>query len=792
VAAAVSALLVFSTLTCGASLAGLGAPDPTAQIEGAANLLATPGGVVWSFANNFEHGPQVLRSTDEGAHWRSVLSVPYLPNGFGLTASYFLGDNDAWTVKQNLHGDGVGETTTVYGTDDGGAHWWHTKALPGDLTTCCLVPFDQVYFANPQDGWVLGVAQDMSPNTPNTLVILLWDSTDGGRTWEELPPVNLPAQGKVLGTSSGSCGPVSSPHLVFSTAQTGWFTEGDCGSGRARPRVWRTTDGGRHWSAALLPAPAGGWGSWATVEQGGVDMGAPSLFGTGSVTTVVVPVALGKSSLVVERSTDGGRTWAIESQVEVGTPAGAETPAEWFQAISADDWVIAAPTELVESGDAGQHWAFVRSSLALHEPVYFTSLEHGFMQGSGLTVASATYDAGQTWSGEEMPGDLYGQALPDMGPSIDLAQVPAPSLAVVAGWAGLLVSSDQGVTWRQSLGPANPVLQVDFVDDSTGIVLTNDQLLRTTDGGKTWAPLLQPAAGAVAAISFWSAEAGLATTGTGLYLTRDAGRSWQPFVLPGGWEAGGLEGNGMPNAFCFTPGGTGWAAARDSDRLEVLVTTDGGVHWAAALPPGLLPSAATKKVQPMTLPGARVELAACSGQSAWAIVYQPSGEGDMQGVPYTFDLLETSDLGAHWLDVLQSTGSDLVTRPRVPSPSGGPQQAVAGFDGWVPQSALSPAPGVLWLTSYNEDFGGTSFASTNDGGLQWSQDAYLGQSQAPKSPLPQGGWTSTAASSPAAAWAVFTGPRNKAGVEDGAVYATSDAGAHWRLARVFNWPPAEG
>lgn len=115
VAVAVSAVvLVLSMVTCADSPA-LAWPAPTAQLGGAANLLATSDGVVWSFANNFEHGPQVLRSTDDGTHWKAVLEVPFLPNGFGLTASYFLGADDAWTVKQNEHGDGIGETTTVYG-----------------------------------------------------------------------------------------------------------------------------------------------------------------------------------------------------------------------------------------------------------------------------------------------------------------------------------------------------------------------------------------------------------------------------------------------------------------------------------------------------------------------------------------------------------------------------------------------------------------------------------------------------------------------------------------------------
>jgi hypothetical protein len=794
-AVAVSAVvLALSTLTC-AERPALAGPGPTAQLGGAANLLATSDGVVWSFADNFEHGPQVLRSTDDGADWRAVLEVPFLPNGFGLTASYFLGADDAWTVKQNEHGDGIGETTTVYGTDDGGAHWWHTKALPGDLTTCCLILFDQVYFANPEDGWVLGVGTNASPGGTPTLSMLWWASTDGGRSWSEMASADLPGQGQVLGakgTYSTACGPISSPHLAFASAQVGWFTEGGCAFGPAGPRVWHTTDGGGHWSPALLPAPASGWGSWDRTDQGGVDVGAPSLFATGATATVLVPVAVGKSSLVVERSTNAGRTWSIASQVEVGDAPQAQTPAEWFQAITADDWLIAAPTEVVGTADGGRRWALARSSVVLREPVYFTSLERGFAQGSGLNIASATDDGGRTWSAEEMPAGLYSQALTGQGSPIDLVQSPAPALAVAAGYAGLLISTDHGATWRQSLGPTDPVDQVNFVDGTVGFALTDNQILRTTDSARRWAPLLQPPAGPATAIYFWSAEAGLAMVGRTLYLTRDAGHAWQPFALPGGWQVRGLDGNGMPSSTCFTGNGTGWAAASQGDRLTVLVTTDGGERWATSLSPAVLPGAGTKKVQGFALPGADVELAACDGRSAWVIVSQPTSAGNMQGIPDTFDLLVTSDLGSHWLDVLQSAGPNVVIRPRVPSPPGGPEQASAGFEGFLPESALSPTTEVLWRTTYNEDFGGESFAATGDGGLQWSQNDYPGQSPSARSPLQQGGWTSTAAFSPTSAWALFTGPRNQAGVQSSALYATNDAGAHWELANVFSWPPAGG
>jgi hypothetical protein len=45
---------------------------------------------------------------------------------------------------------------------------------------------------------------------------------------------------------------------------------------------------------------------------------------------------------------------------------------------------------------------------------------------------------------------------------------------------------------------------------------------------------------------------------------------------------------------------------------------------------------------------------------------------DMQGVPTTFDLLRSLDLGRSWLDVLRSTSEIQVARPKVPTSPGGP------------------------------------------------------------------------------------------------------------------------
>jgi len=181
-------------------------------------------------------------------------------------------------------------------------------------------------------------------------------------------------------------------------------------------------------------------------------------------------------------------------------------------------------------------------------------------------------------------------------------------------------------------------------------------------------------------------------------------------------------------------------------------------------------------------------MAGCQGAEAWVLVSQPVSLGNMQGVPDTFDLLVTEDLGHTWDDVFQSEGSSIVHRPRVATPAKDPVEADQGFDDSLPQSALSPAPGTLWLTSYDEDFGGEAFASTSDGGQNWVQLDIPGQVAKPGAPLPDYGWDSTAASSAQDGWALFSGLLPKHGPQMSTLYETHDGGSNWARAATFPLP----
>ena len=95
--AATAAVVLAFVVTGRSSPLPVAGAAQNAALAGAANLLSTTQGVVWSF--NIENGSGVvLRSADDGNRWRVVLSELASQVSFGLVASYFLGPEDAWPL----------------------------------------------------------------------------------------------------------------------------------------------------------------------------------------------------------------------------------------------------------------------------------------------------------------------------------------------------------------------------------------------------------------------------------------------------------------------------------------------------------------------------------------------------------------------------------------------------------------------------------------------------------------------------------------------------------------------
>lgn len=711
----------------------------SATITSGPTILATAGGTVWSVDGLGD----VERSTDGGRSWHVVLRPPTGDNSLGITATWFDGPYRAWAAEGS---SGVGSPTiTMRSTDNGGRTWSSVRVPTASLPGASVV-FTTLDFSDPTDGWLLGVYENFDPDGANTLGISLWRTVDGGSRWQRTPAADLPFRGKALPTNSETACPSVTPTLDFTSAKVGYLSPGGCGAG-THPAIWRTDDGGTTWAASPLPVPKGGWGP----AQPGPD-GYGGAVVVGPVTDVtgelLAPASRGNSVTVVERSTDGGRTWSAASRVPTGATPGRPTAAG-FEPLSAKAWLDAVPGALLSTHDGGQNWERTPSDLTVTGPVSFISPTDGWASPGGgqLVAAESTTDGGADWSPAPLPAGL--RPTPGSYVAEPVALGTSGGRLLAGGNTGLAVSSDQGRTWQRTLPATEPVDAV-HADAGELVTITGDGAVAvSTDGGRTWNAWPVPPSDGLGQVSAVSAMVAFASTGEGLAATTDAGRRWTTLSAPNGWQVS----DDCATAAAGTADGELYVVATAGrpphSRTEILSSTDAGRAWRVSLPAVDLPA------------GAAVDIAACDGHRAVATVTSPAVPDEATWNALT-NLLVTSDGGRRWLDALQSPGRG--PRPAVPAEPGGAFSATQLADAEATlQVAVTGS--AVWVVSTPE-VGSSSVWSSSDAGVRWSAGT-LPSASDPVAIVADSGTTS---------WVLSPAGKNAA---TATVLETADGGRSW-------------
>lgn len=223
---------------------------------------------------------------------------------------------------------------------------------------------------------------------PGQPVTWLYRTSDGGLHWSPAATVAPPGN---YGMNS-MCHPLN---LTFMTATTGWVTVG-C---RAQDEFLVSQDGGGNWAAQPLPLPAGTLGP----PDGPAFLTGPQFVGgTGFLT--VAPPPPGTPSLLDTR--DGGQTWQL-----LALPSGAgQYPQVRFFTPTDGVLVAAGPQEALgavfyTTADGGRSWTPVPQGIHFTqygEAIDFVSQQAGFAWNSGGDTAGApplyaTANSGRTW-----------------------------------------------------------------------------------------------------------------------------------------------------------------------------------------------------------------------------------------------------------------------------------------------------------------------------------------------------------------------------------------------------------
>jgi photosystem II stability/assembly factor-like uncharacterized protein len=197
-------------------------PVPTGVDEQYRGLDALDKRTAWVGSNS----GSVRRTTDGGRTWKNVSP----PDSAGLQFR----DVEAESAERaSVLAAGEGDTSRIYRTTDGGRHW--QLAFVNDEPAAF---YDCMDF---YDGGRRGLA--LSDPVGGRFRILA--TSDSGRSWHVLPNRGMPdaVEGEFAFAASGTC--------LVTSGHDAWFA-----TGGGAARVFRSHDGGLHWTVADAPIPA--------------------------------------------------------------------------------------------------------------------------------------------------------------------------------------------------------------------------------------------------------------------------------------------------------------------------------------------------------------------------------------------------------------------------------------------------------------------------------------------------------------------------------------------------------
>ena len=467
----------------------------------------------------------LLKSTTGGRTWTEAATLPH-----PVYVVDFVTPMDGYLLAAGC----ASACTILEATRDGGSTWTPVLSSRQHAWT-------GLDFTSPTVGYVTGENGPPGSNQPGPDA--LWYTTDGGLTLTPLPdPCTGYGSGQGLSLHSGRgllvCG-------------------GQPGAGQEPKQLYRTGDGGHHWTLVAT--------AQITASPRGTGLSVAGY--VGSLATVTGSTAfLALHRLGVTATTDGGRRWTIVPTL----PVAGDLATTGFTS-SQDGWAevsqSALAVDVYVTTDGGKAWRLRYPTIP---PI--NGIAGIGRQFYGLVpVAAGT----QIWTiGGSMPAS-------------DRAMVPAvanfssPGLTVsgrkwvLYGAQRMYSSDDGGRTWTAGKKLPTDLVSASFSQVSTGWCVVNGprrpKLFSATDSGTAWHVVRTPFAPwrviAEGALTAWVASKPSANGKAILWRTLDGGRVWDKlWALPSGNLVGAFAGDKN--------------GALVSGR-EIWTTTDGGGEWTA-------------------------------------------------------------------------------------------------------------------------------------------------------------------------------------------------------------------
>jgi photosystem II stability/assembly factor-like uncharacterized protein len=419
-----AAVILFLAAGC----AGGGGVAAAPTVNAAASRPGTPASA----------GSASSASSQPGPVWFQSLEMTSATSGWALVWSANPG-----VIAGNAH-------ILLARTTDGARTWSDVTPAAARPMLASLYSYEAL---DPVDGEhaYLAVSRATSGNGNPVSTTAVFATADGGRTWIESAVFTTSAQ---------------AARLSFADASHGWLLLGPTFMAPGQPVTWlyRTSDGGRHWSPAATVAPPGNYGMNSFCQPLNLTL-------LTAATGWVSVGCRGQAEFLVSR--DGGGSWAAQPlPLPAGTLGLASGPAfltgPQFAGGTGFLTVAAEPPgtpSLLDSRDQGQAWQLLAlpAGAGQYPQVKFFTPADGVLVSAGSqerlgAVFYATADGGQSWI--PVP---QGTHFTQLGEAIDFASQQvgfawnSGTDAVGVSAPPIYTTTNSGRTWHL----INPQLRVE-------------------------------------------------------------------------------------------------------------------------------------------------------------------------------------------------------------------------------------------------------------------------------------------------------------------------------------------
>jgi uncharacterized protein (TIGR03437 family) len=397
----------------------------------------------------------IFKSADGGTTWTELPPVVSDPTCSGEAFAIHPTVSGTWLVSEYCTASS--DSSMIYKTTNAGASWTKEATIAGEINQL------QMNVSSPNYAYAAGFASS---------AVIFQISTDTGTTWA--PAIGsgsnvLPQSAQYAPTVVGFASAPTSPRTIY--LQVNSYADPN------NVTMFKTADGGMTWGAL---------GSFLANKE------SPRVPGVTAVDPTN-PNTVFAGAISLERSTDGGVTWAYAN-------GGSSAPLH-----SDNHAMVFTPdgNTAFESNDGGV-WT---STSFRNSSITWTSLNETFGTSEisaplGMDPTNANrgfaglqdnetliYSGNLAWAATGMIGDGYGAVINPVNRNLVYADTNA---------GGIFESTASGAAGTFTALPNTPIqagkIVMDFTTPTTLYAYADADLYQTLDGGNTW-PAFGPAGG---------------------------------------------------------------------------------------------------------------------------------------------------------------------------------------------------------------------------------------------------------------------------------------------------------